>query len=439
MPDKLFKEFGLRGFAVTAALLISFNPAGNAAESNRVSIAAVGAVGDGVMLNTPVIQKAIDQLATNGGGTLVIPQGEFLSGAIFLKPGVNLHLDKGAVLRGSTNIEDYPAMETRIEGHTQVWRPALVNAKKADRLRITGEGTIQGGGKPFWDAFWERRAANKLTQNVDVERPRNLFIQDSKDVQISGISLRDSGLWNLHLYRCQNVVVEKLDIRAPFHSPSTDGIDVDSCQDVTIRGCYISVNDDNIALKGDKGPSAMEDKESPPVTHIRISDCTFGLGNAGLTLGSEASVVRDVVMENCRLVGTERNWVLKLKLRPDTPQIYENITARNITVDNPAAKLVSIEGWNQFFDLHGRPPPSQSVDHVTLANITGTLNDFGRIDGPAKSTVQNVTLENIDIKLNNPEVVIKQVKNLKLNNVKINGVAYTGDQETSGKLQGKEP
>ena len=433
MGDESFTTSGLRGFAITAAWLISFIQAGNAVEIHQVSIAAVGAVGDGVTLNTPAIQKAIDQLATNGGGTLVIPQGEFLTGAIFLKPGVNLHLDQGAVLKGSTNIENYPAMETRIEGHAQVWRPALVNAKKADHLRITGEGTIQGGGKPFWDAFWERHAANKLTQNVEVERPRNLFIQDSKDVQISGISLRDSGFWNLHLYRCQNVVVEKLDIRAPTHSPSTDGIDVDSCQDVTIRGCYISVGDDNIALKGDKGPFAMDDKENPPVTNIRISDCTFGLGNAGLTLGSEASLVHDVVMENCRLVGTEKNCVLRLKVRPDTPQIYEDITVRNITVNNPAAKLVSIEGWNQYFDLHGQPPPSQLVDHVTLANITGTLNSFGRIDGPAKSTVQNATLQDIDIQLKDPGVVIKRVKDLKLTNVKINGVAYTGDPETSGK------
>jgi len=150
-------------------LLLSFIlQTGRATESNRVSIATVGAVGDGVTLNTPAIQKAIDQLATNGGGTLVIPRGEFLTGAIFLKPGVNLHLDQGAVLKGSTNLENYPAMETRIEGHAQVWRPALVNAKNADHLRITGEGTIQGGGKPFWDAFWERRAADKLTQNVEV-------------------------------------------------------------------------------------------------------------------------------------------------------------------------------------------------------------------------------------------------------------------------------
>jgi len=432
MDVESFKKFGLWGFAVTAALLCSCRSAGDAAESNRVSIAAAGAVGDGVTLNTPVIQKAIDLLATNGGGTLVIPRGEFLTGAIFLRPGVNLHLEAGAVLKGSTNIEDYPAMETRIEGHTQIWRPALVNAQNADHLRITGEGTIQGGGKPFWDAFWERRMSNHLTQNLDVERPRNLFIQDSKDVQITGISLRDSGFWNLHLYRCQQVVLEKLDIRAPVRSPSTDGIDVDSCQDVTVRGCYISVNDDNIVLKGDKGPSAMEDKDSPPVTHIRISDCTFGLGNAGLTVGSEATRVRDVVMENCRLTGAEVNWVLKLKLRPDTPQIYEDITVRNITVDNPAARLVSIEGWNQFIDLHGQPAPDQLVDHVTLANITGTLNSFGRIGGPPKSTVQNVTLENIDIKLSQPAVIIKQVRNLKLENVKINGVAYTGEPETAG-------
>jgi len=138
-------------------------------------------------------------------------------------------------------------------------------------------------------------------------------------------------------------------------------------------------------------------------------------------------------MENCRLTGTEVNWVLKLKLRPDTPQVYEDITARNITVDNPAARLVSIEGWNQFIDLHGQPAPSQTVDHVTLANITGTLNSFGRISGPPKSTVQNVTLENIDIKLSQPAVVIKQVKNLKLDNVKINGVPYTGEPETAGR------
>jgi alpha-L-rhamnosidase len=202
---------------------------------------------------------------------------------------------------------------------------------------------------------------------------------------------------------------------------------------VAIKGCYISVNDDNIVLKGNKGTSALDDKTIPPVEHIRISGCTFGLGNSALTVGSEATVVRDVIIENCRLTGTNKNCVLKLKLRPDTEEHYENITARNFKVQNPNAQLVSIQGWTQFFDLQGKPAPSQWVTNVTLANITGTLHDFGRVDGPAKSTVKNLAFKNINITLKNPAVVTRNVKNLKFANVKINGVAYTGEQPTAGK------
>ena len=120
----------------------------------KVSIVDIGAVGDGVTLCTTNIQKAIDQVAEKGGGTVVVPKGVFLTGALFLKPTVNLFLDEDAVLQGSTNIEDYPKMPTRVEGHIQVWRPALLNADKVDHLRITGKGRIQGGGKPYWEAFW---------------------------------------------------------------------------------------------------------------------------------------------------------------------------------------------------------------------------------------------------------------------------------------------
>jgi len=428
------KSFSQRlcGFLILPALLAVLIPSTPAA-GKQLLITAAGAVGDGVTFNTAAIQKAIDALALKGGGTLVIPQGEFLSGAIFLKPGVNLHLDKGAVLKGSTNIEDYPELETHIEGRFQVWIPALVNASNVDHLRITGEGTIAGGGQPFWDEFWKARKANKEVTNLAVKRPRNIFIQDSKGVRISGISLRESGFWNLHLFRCKDVLVEKVDIRTPVHSPSTDGIDVDSCQNITIRGCYISVDDDNIGIKGNKGTSALDDKTIPPNEHIRISDCTFGLGNSALTVGSEATLVRDVIIENCRLTGTNKNCVLKLKLRPDTEEHYEDITARNITVDNPAAQLVSIQSWTQFFDLQGKPAPNQLVKNVTLKNITGKMHDFGRVDGPEKSTVANVVFKNINLTLINPAVVARNVKNLKFTNVKINGVAYTGDPGTTGK------
>ncbi len=177
-----------------------------------VSITRFGAVGDGRTLNTRSIQAGIDNLAISGGGTLLIPEGTFLSGAIFLKPGVNLHIEKGAVLKGSTNVLDYPKANTRIEGHSEPFLPALVNADRVNHLMITGEGTLDGSGPPFWASFWKRRKENPRCTNLEVERPRLVFLQDCQDVQISGITLKDSGFWNLHLYRCRDAVLEHLSI-----------------------------------------------------------------------------------------------------------------------------------------------------------------------------------------------------------------------------------
>ena len=130
-------------FILAASMLISgsraFGSENPAPLTVPLSICDTGAVGDGKILNTRAIQNAIDKLAGNGGGTVVVPTGCFLTGAVFLKPKVNLYLEKGAVLLGSTRIEDYPSMPTRIEGHTCVWRPALVNASRCDGLHISGE------------------------------------------------------------------------------------------------------------------------------------------------------------------------------------------------------------------------------------------------------------------------------------------------------------
>ena len=387
-----------------------------------VSIADTGAVPDGKTIDTVAIQAAINKVDTAGGGTVIVPQGTFLTGALFLKPKVNLTLEAGAVLLGSTNIADYPSMPTRIEGHFQVWRPAIINASGCDGLRITGSGTLQGGGQPYWDAFRAARKAKKDTKNLDVDRPRNMFIEYSKNVLISGISLRDSGFWNIHLYDCQNVTVEGVDIRAGSKSPSTDGIDVDSCQNVTIHKCYIADNDDEIALKGTKGPLADQDKGSPPVEHIRISDCTFAHGGGVLTLGSEATDVRDVIAENCKIVGPESNHVLTIKLRPDTPQHYSDIHVRNIVDDAPGT-MINLAPWTQYFDLAGHAPPSQLVENVSIVNVTGTTTAFGKIDGPAKAVVRDLTLKDIDLKVSKPDAVIKNVQGLKVDNVLLNGTA----------------
>jgi alpha-L-rhamnosidase len=394
----------------------------------KLVITSVGAVGDGKTMNTAAIQNAIDKVASSGGGTVVIPEGTFLSGSIFLKPRVNLHLEKNGVLKGSTDTKDYPMRETRIEGHFQDWLPALVNAEKVDHLRITGEGTLDGSGEVYWTAFRTAARNTRGTKNLDVPRPRLVYIARSQDVQVSGIHFKDSGFWNLHVYNCNNVLIENLDIRAGASSPSTDGMDIDSSQNVTIKGCYIQVNDDCIALKGTKGIHAMEDKDSPPVEHIRISDCTFAAGGAFVTAGSEATIVRDVIVENCKAEGPGRgvSSVLRLKLRTDTPELYEDIHIRNVTL-NGGGNLFNISPWRQYEDLQGQPSPKRVTRNISLSNVKGTFGGFGSIGGSPGDVIEDITIENVDVKLTNQNWAprIGNVTNLKINNVMINGEPFT--------------
>ena len=414
-----------------AAALISSIGLAQEAEPRRFSVVDFGAAGDGRSFSTLEIQKAIDAAAAEGGGTVVIPEGVFTSGALFLKPGVNLHLEKGAILRGSTDLDDYPRMRTRIEGHFEVWRPALLNATKIDHLRITGEGTIEGSGQPLWQEFWRRLSADPGTKNLDVERPRLIFIADSEDVVVSGLSLRDSGFWNLHLYRCRNVLIENLDIRSTVGAPSTDGIDIDSSQHVTIRGCFISVDDDCIAIKGSKGVHALEDRDSPPVENIRVYDCTFGLGHGVVTLGSEATIVRDVVVERIRVIGPtgpRRIEVVRMKLRPDTPQTFEDIHFKDVVLDG-VGRLISIAPWTQYFDLKGQPAPSSTVRNVTIENVTGSFERFGQIIGHENATISGIKLENIDLTLQDPELALgDRVAELTVSDVSVNGKPWSPEQ-----------
>jgi alpha-L-rhamnosidase len=423
----MFQMLRLPVSMLAVLTIVAFVPvavAQEAAPKARVPITQMQAVGDGKTLNTQAIQRTIDTVASSGGGTVVIPEGVFMSGSVFLKPGVNLHIEKNGVLKGTQDIKDYPKMETRIEGHFQQWIPALVNADKIDHLRITGDGTLDGSGQVYWDAFRNAARATRGTKNLDVDRPRMMFIRDSKDVQVSGIHFKDSGFWNLHLYRCDGVIVDGLDINAGAGSPSTDGVDVDSSRNVTIRNCTIANNDDCIALKGTKGPLAMEDKDSPPVEHIRIENCTFVRGGAFVTCGSEATIVRDVIVENCQTAEPGRvSAILRLKMRTDTPQLYEDIHVRNITLNGTGA-LIAIAPWSQYFDLQGHPQPTRAVRNVSLSNIKGTFGSFGNIAGGPGDTMEKITFENIDVKLNNTNSRFMPIKDLVMQNVKVNGEEF---------------
>ncbi len=414
----LSAAFGITGCVQTPSVSSAVT------SSKRFNISENGAVADGKTLNTAAIQKTIDAASAAGGGVVEIPAGAFLSGSIFLKPGVELFLAEGAVLLGSTNIEDYPKRETRIEGHFEPWRMALVNAEKFDHVRITGKGILDGNGVPFWQAFWKRREENPRCTNLEVERPRLVFIDRCNDVRLDGVSLQDSGFWNLHLYRCRDVVVENVRITIPsakktgIRGPSTDGIDIDSSQNVTIRKCYISNHDDNIALKGSKGPLADKDTDSPPVENILVEDCEMGDGNGLITCGSEATTVRNVTVRNCVISGNAT--MLTLKLRPDTPQHYENITIDGIKLAG-AGRMLNMAPWTQFFDLKGLPPPSRQVNNIIVRNVSGSFRALGQLRGNNGDVLRDFTLENINLTLTDEHFAPGPIENFVVKNVTVNG------------------
>jgi alpha-L-rhamnosidase len=413
----------LRTSLCTLLLLAS---AASASAATTLSATDAGATGDGKTLNTPALQKAIDTLAAKGGGTLLIPKGVFVSGALFFKPGVHLRLDKDAVLQCSTDLANFPPQRTRIEGHFEEhFNPALINASTCDGFTISGEGTLDGNGRPIWDEFWKRRNAapdRKNFPNLSVPRARLCIIDNSKSVSIDGITFKDSQYWNLHLYKCQNVTISHARFEVPDNykqAPSTDGIDVDSSQNITIKNCFFSVTDDCIAMKGTKGPLALEDKDSPPDEHVRISDCTFKRGNAAVTLGSDASVARDILFENSAVTGSMP--VLLCKLRPDTPQTFEDVHAKNITVDNPDGTLLTIAPWTQYNDLQGHTPPTSTVRNITLENITGRTGSFATLQAnPGQTTITDIHLKNITLHAKDPALKGPNAKSATLENVTLN-------------------
>lgn len=395
--------------------------------SRKYNILDFGAKPNSEHINTGFIQDAINNAFSNGGGTIIVPKGIFICGALFFKPKVNLHLEKDAVLKCSNDMSNFPPMRTRIEGHFQdSFTPALINANNCDDFALTGEGTLDGAGQKIWDRFWELRAqaANPTNfPNLSIPRARLALIENSKNVLISGISFKDSQFWNLHLYKCRKVTINNVKFSVPDaykQAPSTDGIDIDSCQNIFINNCYFSVTDDCIAAKGSKGVFALEDKDSPPVENIIVRNCVFKRGHSMFTCGSEATIIKNILIENCKVLGKMN--VLHLKIRPDTPQFYSNIKVRNIIIDADEGTLINIRPWSQYFDLKNQPPPKSLVKNIEISQISGRTANFGTIKPNIGQTkIENILLKNIDLNLKNPILEHSEVVNLDFENVKING------------------
>ncbi|TRZ45422.1 exopolygalacturonase [Robertkochia solimangrovi] len=326
-------------------------------------------VEDSTLVQTEKIQSVIDKASASGGGVIVVPPGVYMTGALFFKQNTHLWLEEGAVLKGSDDISDFPVLMTRIEGQSLKYFPAVINADGLDGFTISGKGTINGNGLRYWKAFWLRRQWNPECTNKDEMRPRLVFVSNSKNIMISDVHLKDSPFWTTHFYKCENVKLLDLTITSPSEpvkAPSTDAVDIDVCTNFLIKGCYMSVNDDAVSLKGGKGPFAHEDPTNGENRNILIEDNTYGFCHSALTCGSESIHNYNVLFRRSEVKNATR--VLWLKMRPDTTQKYEYITVENITGN--AGSMIFIKPWTQFFDLKGEKDIRKSeAAHITMKNL----------------------------------------------------------------------
>ena len=377
-------------------------------------------------VQTEKLQAVIDLAASQGGGVIVIPRGFVVSGSLFFKKGTHLLIEENGELRGSDRIRDFKLVKTRMEGQTLNYFAALVNADDNDGFTITGPGTINGNGQAYWEEFWIRRQYNKNCTNLEAMRPRNVYISNSKNVTVQDVRIINSPFWTNHLYKCENVRYLGCYIFAPFDNvtpvdpkrgaPSSDAIDIDVCKNVLISGCYMSVNDDAVVLKGGKGTWADKDPNNGPCENIIVTDCTYGKVHGCMTLGSESIHDKNVIMRRCTVKDATR--VLWLKMRPDTPQHYEYVRVEDFK-GNCGSFLV-VRPWTQFFKPENREDmPLSQCNNIYFRNINMDCKNFFDVGTSDKYRLKDFTFENINVtdqkKAFNPEII----ENCTVKNVQI--------------------
>lgn len=396
----------------------------------RYLISEHGAVGDGRTLNTKSIQTVVEKCAGQGGGVIVVPSGTFVTGSIFLKPGVNLHLEQGGVLKGSQNTNDYPWIDTRIAGLEMKWPAALINARGVTNLQITGEGTIDGSGERWWREYWDARAkANGIDPHFKIARPRLVHIINSTNVVVRGLTLKDSAFWNLQLTYCDGVVIRDLTIRAPttpIRAASSDGIDIDSTRNVLIEGCDIECADDAICLKSGRDADGL--RVNRPTENVVIRNCRVGKAAGLVVFGSEtAGGIRNVRISDCRAdEGCEE--VVRFKTRMGRGGVVEDVVYENITATGTARVFnFNMDAFSTTWlpEEFRTPVPAEQgtpvFRNITVRNLRAVnCAAAGRIAGLSESPLRNLRLENVSIEAKRG-FTIQNTQELKFQNVTVNG------------------
>ena len=318
-----------------------------------------GAKADGTTLNTKAIQKAIDACASSGGGIVTFEKGKYLSGSLYLKEGVNFEIPKGTILLGSTNIEDYPEIDTRVAGIEMRWPSALINVLNQKNVMLSGSGIIHAQGKVFWDAYWKMRKeyeAKGLRWIVDYDckRPRTLLISNSEDITVKDLTFQQAGFWTIQLLYSSYCTVDGVVIQNNVggHGPSTDGIDVDSSSYILIEHCDIDCNDDNFCLKSGRDADGL--RVNRPTEYVVIRNCLSRAGGGLLTCGSETSGgIRYILAEGLKAKGT--NVAIRLKSAMNRGGTTEHIYIKNVELEDVGVVFEANVNWNPAYSYSVLP------------------------------------------------------------------------------------
>jgi len=421
-----------------------------------VDMQKAGANPGGKKLNTELINKTIDKLNANGGGTMFFPAGTYLTGAIKMKSNITLQLEAGATLLFSDDFDDYlPFVEMRHEGIMMKSFCPLIYAVDCENITIKGEGKLDGQGKKWWNEFYrvivdvDANGINDLNKyqpmwdkandakalyaetNEDyitsMKRRffRPPFIQPvrCKNVRIQGITIVNSPFWTVNPEFCENVTVDGITIANPL-SPNTDGINPESCRYVHISNCHISVGDDCITLKSGRDLQAR--KLNFPNENITITNCTMLAGHGGVVIGSEMSGgVRKVVISNCVFDGTDRG--IRIKSTRGRGGVVEDIQISNIVMKDIKEEAIILDMLYTKMPAEPKSDRTPIFRNINISNMTGNNVLIPiKIRGLEESPITDITLTNINITAKQ-KCIFQNYKRIVMKDVFVNGEKITLD------------
>lgn len=295
----------------------------------QLNVRDFGASGDGITKDTAAFQRAVDRCSVLGGGEVMIPAGNYRTGAIALRSNTLLRLEKDAVIAGTNDFGDYPVTQVRWEGKWIQGHAGLFYAIDARHIGIAGPGRIIGhpelGGRP--------------TAQNPLRHPALIEMIGCRDILFDGFSTEYRLMWSIHPTNCEDVVIRNLDIRST--GGNGDGIDIDSCRRVRIEGCDIATGDDCIAIKSGRGSEAYRLMQT--TEDVVISNCTFADSIfACIGIGSEMSGgIRNVRIEHCRFTSA-RTFAIYIKTRVGRGAFIENVFADDLDVSGTTGGFLSL-------------------------------------------------------------------------------------------------